>query len=58
MILQLVDSERNENFNKQSEAAAKKSEIDNKIKTLTDQLNECQTKTYPKFNMKKKNLTQ
>nr|WP_253805539.1 chromosome segregation SMC family protein [Nitrosopumilus sp. Nsub] len=37
--LELIDSERNKILTEQSEAAAKKSEIDNKIKILTEQSN-------------------
>ena len=42
--LEVVDSERNRILTEQSEAAAKKSEIDNKIKSLTLQLNESKLK--------------
>jgi len=41
---QLVDSERNKILTEQSNVAAKKSEIDYKIKTLTNQLNDAQLK--------------
>ena len=42
--LEVIDSERNKILTAQSEAAAKKSEIDNKIKSLTLQLNESKLK--------------
>ena len=42
--LELIDSERNKILTEQSEAAAKKSEIDNKIKILTEQSNNVKLK--------------
>ena len=42
--LELIDSERNKILTDQSEAAAKKSEIDNKIKILTEQSNNVKLK--------------
>ena len=41
---ELIDSERNKILTEQSEAAAKKSEIDNKIKILTEQSNNVKLK--------------
>ena len=42
--MELIDSERNQILTEQSEAAAKKSEIDEKIKILTDQSNNVKLK--------------
>ena len=42
--LELIDSDRNKILTEQSEAAAKKSEIDNKIKILTEQSNNVKLK--------------
>ena len=42
--LELIDSERNKILTEQSEAAAKKSEVDNKIKILTEQSNNVKLK--------------
>ena len=42
--MELIDSERNKILTEQSEAAAKKSEIDDKIKILTDQSNNVKLK--------------
>ena len=42
--LEIIDLERNKILTEQSEAAAKQSEVDNKIKTLTSQLNDVKLK--------------
>ena len=42
--LEIIDLERNKILTEQSEAAAKKFEVDNKIKTLTSQLNDVKLK--------------
>ena len=42
--MEIIDSERNKILSEQSAVAAKKSDIDNKIKTLTNQLNDAKLK--------------
>ena len=44
LIWEIIDLERNKILTEQSEAAVKKSEVDNKIKTLSSQLNDVKLK--------------